>query len=103
MNDSYQEYDQKRREAIFSRLEPGFTLKRRGRSGFLYYKTRERMLELYTEMSGVPEYHYLIWEEGLKHWVFPEQELVSSEDRTRISQELGEWLKEQGHQTDFKG
>lgn len=59
MSHSIEESEQERRESIFPKLEHGFTLKQTGRSGYLYYRTEDRMLEFYTEMSGVPEYSYL--------------------------------------------
>jgi len=102
MKYSIQESEAKRRESIFPKLECGFTLKQRGRSGYLYYKTEDQMLEFYTEMSGVPEYHYLIWEDGLEKWVYPVSEPTTSEEQKRISAELVSWLKVQGHKTDWR-
>jgi len=103
MKHSIEESEQKRRELVFPKLENGFTHKRRGRSGYLYYKNAGRMLELYTEISGVPEYHFLIWEEGLENWVYPYRESLWVEEKKRISKELVYWLRKQGHKTDFKG
>ena len=74
MKHSIEESEQKRRKLVFPKLETGFTHIRDGRSGFLYYKRAGRMLELYTEISGVPEYNFLIWEEGLEYWVYPDRE-----------------------------
>ena len=101
MDYSIQESEQMRRESIFPSLENGFKHILSGRSGFLYYKSENRMLELYTEISGVPEYHFLIWEDGLEYWVYPNREPVSAKDQNRISEELLSWLKGQGHKTDF--
>jgi hypothetical protein len=103
MKHSIEASEQERRELVFPTLENGFTHTQRGRSGYLYYKDAGRMLELYTELSGVPEYHFLIWEEGLEAWVYPNRESLSTEEKTRISQELGYWLRKQGHKTNFKG
>jgi hypothetical protein len=102
MNYSIQESERKRRASIFPKLERGFTLKQHGRSGHLYYRTEDLMLEFYTEMSGVPEYHYLIWEDGMKNWVYPISKPTTSEEQKRISTELVSWLKAQGHKTDWK-
>ena len=102
MNHSIEEAEQKRRELVFPKLENGFTHIRDGRSGFLYYKRAGRMLELYTEISGVPEYNFLVWEEGLETWVHPNREPVWVEEKKRISQELVFWLRKQGSKTNFK-
>ena len=103
MNHSIEESEQKRRELVFPKLENGFTHILPGRSGFLYDKNAGRMLELYTEISGVPEYHFLVWEEGLEHWVYPDREALWIEEKKRISKELLYWLRKQGHKTNFKG
>jgi hypothetical protein len=103
MNHALEESERKRRESVFPKLEKGFTHKRHGRSGFLYYKNAGRMLELYTEVSGVPEYNFLIWEEGLEYWVYPNRESLWVEEKKRISKELEYWLRKQGHKTNFIG
>ena len=103
MEHSIEESEQKRRELVFPKLEKGFTRKRTGRSGYLYCKNAGRMLELYTEMSGVPEYHFLIWEEGFENWVYPNRESLWVEEKKQISKELVYWLRKQGHKTNFKG
>ena len=61
------------------------------------------MLEIYTEISGVPEYDFLIWEEGLEDWVYPNRESLSELEKERISKELVFWLRRQRFKTNFKG
>lgn len=98
-----QDSERKRRESVFLKLSPGFTFKPRGRAGYIYYKNTDRLLELYVEMSGVPEYDFLIWEDVLEKWVYPTTEPTSAKEQKRISKELVAWLKQNNFKTDYKG
>jgi hypothetical protein len=50
------------------------------------------VLELYWEMSGVPEFDILLNTFGLRTWVWPAKEAVPDQDRERIHAALVVWL-----------
>lgn len=60
INRAVQAAQTNRRGNDFPALEEGYTFKAEGRSGFVYYREGDHVLEIYWEMSGVPEYDILI-------------------------------------------
>ncbi len=82
-------------------LAEGFTFKPHGRSGFVYYKQGNCVLEVYVEMSGVPQHDFLTWEDGFTSWVLPVAEKVDDSDQRRIRTEYEEWVKSNGWKTDM--
>jgi hypothetical protein len=87
----------RRREDRIEALADGFTLVAHGRGGFIYYREAGKILELFWEMSGVPEFDILLNTFGLGNWVWPSSEPVSPADRSRIHDALASWLKQVGY------
>jgi hypothetical protein len=90
-----------RRAAVFPRLQPGFTFEGTGRCGYIYFKEDRHMLEVYWEMSGVPQYDFLLSREGLGEWCYPEVAKVTSIRQTEILADLRAWLRERKMRTDL--
>ncbi len=81
-----------RRETIFPGLSEGFTFKPQGRSGFVYYKESNHVLEIYWEMSGVPEFDILISPLEIREWTVPPGCPISPEKQKEIVAGLGKFL-----------
>jgi len=92
---------QKRRQTDFPRLAQGYTFKADGRSGYVYYREGERVLEIYWEMSGVPEYDILISLSEIRNWTTPEAVLIPSDKRDQIISGLKEFLVASRIRPDF--
>ncbi|HOZ98081.1 MAG TPA: hypothetical protein PLS07_15225 [Niabella sp.] len=71
----------------------GFHQKQHGRDGTIYYVEKGRVLEIYCEMSGVPQYDLLLVFEKLNHWSIPKNEPISSEKKSDIKKKLEQWLQ----------
>ena len=89
-----------RRAKVAPTLPQGFTFRPDGRSGFIYYRLGDRVLEIYVEMSGVALYDMLVWPEGLDDWVFPEARPLTGDERIDVRSQFRAWLSEQGLKTD---
>jgi hypothetical protein len=85
-----------KRDAVAD-LPQGFSFRAQGRQGFIYYREGNRVLELYWEMSGIPEYDILLNVFGLGRWVWPSIEETPMADRGRIRQALEAWLAGSGY------
>ncbi len=90
-----------RRSEAASTLAPGFTFRPVGRSGFIYFRSGERVLEVYVEMAGVAPYDMLVWPEGLENWIYPERLPLSSGELQSVRREFGAWLKQQNFTPDY--
>ncbi len=88
--------EQRRGRDNVARCPEGFTFSPSGRDGFIYYRSGLRTLELYWEMSGVPQYDILLSLEGLKEWVAPDSEPTSPGEQTEIRVALERWLASRG-------
>ncbi|HVX91193.1 MAG TPA: Imm74 family immunity protein [Candidatus Paceibacterota bacterium] len=84
----------------FAALPEGFSLRSHGRSGFVYFRERERVLELYWEISGVEDYDWLLSLEATKSWAHPKEEKVPEAERQRIVDALESWLASKKIRTD---
>ena len=82
-------------------LPEGFTMDKDGRSEFIYYKAGDRMLEVYVEMSGVPQDDILVSPEGLGQWIYPQTVPLTEADRVEISRLFLSWLGELGIKSDL--
>jgi hypothetical protein len=78
--------------ANLAALPEGFSYHASGRSGSILYRREARILELYWEMSGVPEYDILLWLEDARTWTHPEKEKIEPDERAQIVKELEVWL-----------
>ena len=84
----------------FTNLPEGFSLHSRGRSGFVYFRARECVLELYWEISGVEDYDWLLSLEATKAWAHPKEEKMSDAERQTIVDALESWLASKNIRTD---
>jgi hypothetical protein len=75
-------------------LPQGFTLKRRGREGSLYYRESDRILELNFEISGTPEQDILVSVAGFEKWILPATEDVAPEAQSSIRRAAEDWLEQ---------
>lgn len=79
----------------------GFHLKSQGRDGTIYYVNNGKLLEIYFEMSGVPEYDLLLSFDSIKSWAIPKNEDLSLTQKKEIRKLLLEWLKESQIRSDL--
>ena len=78
--------------ANLAALTEGFNFHASGRSGSIFYKRGPRILELYWEMSGVPQYDILLWIEDSYFWTHPQKEKIDEAERNQIIADLELWL-----------
>jgi hypothetical protein len=79
-------------KASFAALPEGFSLESRGRSGCVFFRERNRVLELYWEISGVEDYDWLLSLEPAKAWTHPKEEKITESKRREILDALERWL-----------
>lgn len=83
--------DARRRETDgVAELPDGFHLVGRGRSGMLYYREGENVLELGWEISGTRP-GISLYLSGLDEWVLPARGPTSDADRERLRAALDRW------------
>ena len=83
--------DSRRRETDgVAELPDGFHLVGRGRSGMLYYREGENVLELGWEISGTRP-GISLYLSGLDEWVLPARAPTSDADRERLRAALDRW------------
>jgi len=102
LQDAVRHKQQERRAKVGAALPQGFTFRPDGRSGFIYYRAGDRVLEIYVEMSGVALYDLLVWPEGLEDWIYPEAVPLTPDERIALRDEFRAWLKQQSFKTDFQ-
>lgn len=73
----------------------GFIIKPDGRSGTIYYVEKERLCEIYFEISGIREFDILIYFDSLKEWSLPNNAEMSISEKKDIREELIVWLKKE--------
>jgi hypothetical protein len=76
----------------FASLPQGFSFDSRGRSGFVHFRERDNVLELYWDISGVKDYDWLFSLEAAKAWAHPKEEKISEAKREEIVDALERWL-----------
>jgi len=81
--------------------ENNFKMNNRGRSGSITYHSADNMIEVYWEMSGVPEYDILLAPIDLREWDEPKGVKIQLEMQIDILQKLRKWTKEQKLKTDI--
>ncbi|MBI2812919.1 MAG: hypothetical protein HYX71_01385 [Opitutae bacterium] len=86
--------------ANIAKLNPGFTFHAEGRSGAIFYKRDEHVLELYWEMSGVPDYDILLWIDESYFWTYPKKEKIEDTERDQIIRALDLWLRKENLRSD---
>jgi hypothetical protein len=68
----------------------------------VYFSRNGKVFEVEWEISGVPEYDFLLWwETDCKRWVHPDESPTTEEEQREIFQSLKGWLDENGHKTDL--
>jgi hypothetical protein len=92
---------QKRRQTDFPGLAQGYTFKPDGRGGFVYYREGEQILEIYFEMSGVPQYDILILLSEVRNWTMPQPLLIPSHKWDQIISGLKDFLLASRIRPDF--
>ena len=58
----------------------------------IYYIDNGKVLEIDSEMSGVPQYDLLLNFDNLKGWTIPKNEPFAFIEQTAIKEKLLEWL-----------
>ena len=92
---------QKRHQTDFPGLAQGYTFKPDGRSGFVYYREGEQILEIYFEMSGVPQYDILISLSTVRDWTIPQRLPIPPQKRDQIISGLKDFLLASRIRPDF--
>src|SRR5881227_2216634 len=92
---------QKRHQKDFSRLDEGYTFKADGRSGFVYYREGDQILEIYWEMSGVPEYDVLISLSEIQKWTRPDGLPIPPQKKDQLISGLKDFLLARKIRPDF--
>ena len=91
-----------RRAAVFAEMNDGFCLRMDGpsnRSGWLYHRADDRLLDVYVEATGYEEYDYIIDWAALEAWTYPVHAPLSSESRAQLTRKVGDWLDAQNMST----
>jgi len=86
---------------IIQSLPDGVTLKMNGRYGALYYKKDFSYIDIYVELSGVPQYQLLIWFKDISHWTYPSYREITQEEKSLIKEEIIIYLEKQGISSDI--
>jgi hypothetical protein len=63
-----------------------------GRAGNIIYREGQKTCKIEFEISGVPEYHLLLYFDALTSWDTPEQIPITGEERQFIRTKLENWL-----------
>jgi hypothetical protein len=82
-------------------IPQGFTLRKRGRDGSIYYREGDRVLELYFEISGDPAYDISVATGGLAHWILPETEPLPLSRQHELRTAMESWLVSQNTRAHF--
>jgi hypothetical protein len=95
--------EQRRAQDRVEDLAEGFTMKRHGRDGVLYYREGARVLEISYEMAGAAPGLLVYADTGLRSWVLPLEQCLSKEDRARLRTALEGWARVQPGPVTFAG
>ena len=71
------------------------------RNGCIIYKSDDKNLEIYWEMSGVPEYDMLLAPVDLREWKYPKDEKIPRNKHMEILHKLRDWLRDQRLKSDI--
>lgn len=86
---------------IYNELPEGVSLQMHGRYGYLYFKNIYGYIEFYVELSGVPQYQFLVWFETVSVWTFPSNIEISTEVKLMVKSKLIEFLEQNGITSDI--
>lgn len=79
------------KENRVTELPDGYTWRKSGRDGFLYLREHARVLEIYYEISGNPQFDILLyWSSAC--WILPQHAAMTPMERAEIASELSTWL-----------
>ncbi len=81
---------------LYRNLPSGVSLLMHGRYGYLYYKNEIGYVEYYVELSGVPQYQFLIWFHDITTWAFPLNKSISTHEKNYIKALLIDFLEGNG-------
>ena len=82
--------------------QDGFYLKSHGSAGTIYYIDNGGVLEIFFEMSGVPQYDLLLFFDNIDTLSIPKNEPLNVGQKTKIREQLLDWLKSKGISTDLQ-
>jgi len=72
-----------------------FHLEMKGRSGYIVYHEENRLLNIYVEVSGAPEYDLVAGYESFEFWSEPEKEPIDEKRRLEIIEKTKAWAESQ--------
>ncbi len=74
-------------------LKTGFHITSKGREGKIYYVENKKMLEIYLEVSGVPQFDILIYFDAVENWTSPNIQKLTLKEKSEVKEKLINWLK----------
>ncbi|HEX3698503.1 MAG TPA: hypothetical protein VH374_24230 [Polyangia bacterium] len=77
------------------KLSQGFSFRKRGRDGSIYFREGDHVLELIYEISGTSDQDILISADGLTKWIVPDGEPIAQNKQQQIADLLKDWLRGQ--------
>jgi len=72
-----------------------------GRYGYLYFKNNYGYIQFYVELSGVPQFQFLVWFKTVSVWTFPSDFEISTDDKLVVKSKLIEFLEQKGITSDI--
>jgi hypothetical protein len=90
--------DQLRRENL-CKVPQGFSLVPNGRAGAIYFRRKEELIRLGTELSGSDRLDIIVFDDGLRYWIDVntlDHSAVSSEEQQSIRTNIIDWLLKRG-------
>ena len=100
ISDAVKRSKEKRKTKLYPTLPQGFSLRYEGRSGAVFYRKEDKILDIYWEMSGVDDYDILLLPLDLSEWSHPEGERIPDDEREQIVCDLEIFLKGQNIKSD---
>ncbi|MEJ2170053.1 MAG: hypothetical protein P8X90_31525 [Desulfobacterales bacterium] len=76
-------------------------MKNDGRSGTITYQSGSNKIEIDWELSGSPEYDFLLAPVDLREWSEPKGAKIPFQMQIQILQKLRSWVKDQKLKTDI--
>lgn len=99
IQDAVKKEEARRQTEVYPKLSQGYSFEAHGRSGSVYFKSGEKVLDLFWEMSGVDHYDILLLPWDLSKWTHP-VEPIPKDERDRIMDGLEEFLKKKKIRSD---
>jgi hypothetical protein len=74
-------------------LKNGFHIISKGREGTIYYVENRKVLEIYLEVSGVPQFDILVYFDSVENWKLPTVQKITLKEKSEVKEKLINWLK----------